>query len=158
MRGSDALLDWLGVPADLRFGRESALDADDEAPLRGLVLLDLPDFDSVEASHRVEVDRLLRLVDLVVWVMDPQKYADRVVHEQYLRQFARHRDVMVVVLNQADRLTRVDAERCLGDLRSLLDADGLVATLGAESIHGNINQAIEAQLTEDATIGAAAGV
>jgi len=47
------------------------------------------------------------------------------VHEQYLRQFARHRDVMVVVLNQADRLTRADAERCLGDLRSLLDADGL---------------------------------
>jgi hypothetical protein len=32
---------------------------------------------------------------------------------------------MVVVLNQADRLTRADAERCLGDLRSLLDADGL---------------------------------
>ena len=52
--------------------------------LRGLVLLDLPDFDSVEARHRLEVDRLLRLVDLVVWVLDPQKYADRVVHQQYL--------------------------------------------------------------------------
>ena len=51
------------------------------------------------------------------------------------------------------RLARVKPQ-----VRAVLDADGLVATLGAESIHGNINQAIEAQLTEDATIGAAAGV
>ena len=123
--GAGALLDWLGVPPSRRFVRESALDADDELALRGLVLLDLPDFDSVDASHRIEVDRLLRLVDLVVWVMDPQKYADKVVHEQYLRQFQRHREVMVVVLNQADRLTRADAERCVADLRRLLEADGL---------------------------------
>jgi GTP-binding protein EngB required for normal cell division len=123
--GAGPLLDWLGVPPSRRFMRESALDGDDMSALRGLVLLDLPDFDSVETSHRVEVDRLLRLVDLVVWVMDPQKYADKVVHEQYLQQFARHRDVMVVVLNQADRLTRADAERCVADLKRLLEADGL---------------------------------
>jgi GTP-binding protein EngB required for normal cell division len=123
--GAGPLLDWLGVPPSRRFVRESALDADDEQALRGLVLLDLPDFDSVDASHRIEVDRLLRLVDLVVWVMDPQKYADKVVHEQYLRQFQRHRDVMVVVLNQADRLTRADADRCVADLTRLLEADGL---------------------------------
>jgi hypothetical protein len=40
-----------------------------------------------EEEHRVEVDRLLDLVDLMVWVLDPQKYADKVVHERYLRQF-----------------------------------------------------------------------
>src|SRR5689334_16667947 len=77
------LLDWLGVPTGQRFSRESALDGDDEAALRGLVLLDLPDFDSVEEAHRLEVDRLLDLVDLMVWVLDPQKYADKVVHERY---------------------------------------------------------------------------
>jgi GTP-binding protein EngB required for normal cell division len=119
------VLDWLGVPPSRRFRRESALDGDDERALRGLILLDLPDFDSVENSHRVEVDRLLTLVDLVVWVLDPQKYADRMVHEQYLSRFARHRDVTVVVLNQADRLEPADAERCLDDLRRLLVADGL---------------------------------
>jgi anti-anti-sigma factor len=32
----------------------------------------------------------------------------------------------------------------------VLDADGMVATLGADSIHGNVDQAIEAQLAEDA--------
>ncbi|GAA3449303.1 GTPase [Dactylosporangium matsuzakiense] len=123
--GAGPLLDWLGVPPNRRFTRESALDGDDQAALRGLVLLDLPDFDSIEDRHRLEVDRLLRLVDLVVWVLDPQKYADRVVHQQYLTQFQRHRDVTVVVLNQADRLNRTDAERLLEDLRRLLDDDGL---------------------------------
>ena len=83
--GTADLLDWLDVPKPQRFARESALDADEQATLRGLVLLDLPDFDSIEAAHRPEVDRLLRLVDLVIWVTDPQKYADQVIHEQYLQ-------------------------------------------------------------------------
>jgi energy-coupling factor transporter ATP-binding protein EcfA2 len=119
------LLDWLGVPPAQRFVRESALDGDDEAALRGLVLLDLPDFDSIEESHRVEVDRLLGLVDLVVWVLDPQKYADNVVHHQYLARLRRYRDITVVVLNQADLLSPADAHRCVADLRNLLDADGM---------------------------------
>ena len=70
----------------------------------GLVLLDLPDFDSVEIAHRVEVDRLVRLVDLLVWVVDPQKYADAALHERYLRPLAGHAAVMLVVLNQVDLL------------------------------------------------------
>jgi hypothetical protein len=119
------LLDWLGVPKGHRFRRESALDGDDEAGLRGLVLLDLPDFDSVEESHRIEVDRLLELVDAVVWVLDPQKYADKVVHRQYLARFAEHRDVTVVLLNQADRLGPADATRVRDDLVRLLENDGL---------------------------------
>jgi len=123
--GARDLLDWLVVPPTRRFRRESALDADDERTLRGLVLLDLPDFDSVDEAHRLEVDRLLGLVDLVVWVLDPQKYADRVVHERYLAQFRNHRDVTVVVLNQADLLGPADTDKCLDDLRNLLVRDGL---------------------------------
>ncbi|MBO4207737.1 GTPase [Micromonospora echinofusca] len=125
LAGATKLLDWIGVLPRHRFVRESALDADDESALHGLILLDLPDFDSVERSHRLEVDRLLGLVDLVVWVVDPQKYADRVVHESYLRQFHRHRDVTVVVLNQADRLSPTELPRVLADLRRLLDGDRL---------------------------------
>ncbi|MEU4834428.1 GTPase [Streptosporangium sp. NPDC023615] len=100
-----------------------AFGTDGEAA--GLILLDLPDHDSIEPSHRMEVDRLVELVDLLVWVLDPQKYADAAVHERYLRPLARHRDVMVVVLNQIDRLSPAAAERCLKDLRRLLDEDGL---------------------------------
>jgi GTP-binding protein EngB required for normal cell division len=123
--GATKLLDWIGVLPRHRFIRESALDGEDEAALRGLVLLDLPDFDSVERAHRMEVDRLLGLVDLVVWVVDPQKYADKLVHRTYLKQFHRHRDVTVVVLNQADRLSPADVDRVIKDLSGLLERDGL---------------------------------
>jgi energy-coupling factor transporter ATP-binding protein EcfA2 len=147
------LLDWLDIPPRLRFSRESALDAEDEAALRGLVLLDLPDFDSLEATHRAEADRLLDLVDLVVWVTDPQKYADQVIHERYLRTFHGHRDSTLVVLNQADRLSTVDVTRCVDDLLRLLDADGLAGVpvlptvavngpLGVAALRGELEKAV----------------
>jgi GTP-binding protein EngB required for normal cell division len=123
---ANRLLDWIGVLPRQRFIRESALDGDDEAALRGLVLLDLPDFDSVERGHRLEVDRLLGLVDQVVWVVDPQKYGDRILHNAYLRQFRAHGDITIVVLNQADRLSTADTEVVLADLKRLLEEDGLV--------------------------------
>jgi GTP-binding protein EngB required for normal cell division len=123
--GAGELLDWLGIPRRHQTARESALDADTQAELRGLALLDLPDHDSTELSHRLEVDRLVELVDMLVWVLDPQKYADAAVHARYLRPLARHAGVIVVVLNQIDRLTQDEADQCIGDLRKLLDADGL---------------------------------
>jgi putative protein kinase ArgK-like GTPase of G3E family len=122
---ANQLLDWVGVLPRQRFIRESALDGDDEAALRGLVLLDLPDFDSIERSHRLEVDRLLGLVDQIVWVVDPQKYGDRILHQAYLTQFRSHADVTIVVLNQADRLSAGDTEIVLADLTRLLEEDGL---------------------------------
>jgi GTP-binding protein EngB required for normal cell division len=125
LEAANQLLDWVGVLPRQRFVRESALDGDDEVALRGLVLLDLPDFDSIERSHRLEVDRLLGLVDQVVWVVDPQKYGDRILHQAYLSQFQSHAGVTIVVLNQADRLSTQDTEVVLGDLKRLLAEDGL---------------------------------
>jgi hypothetical protein len=61
----------------------------------------------------------------MVWVLDPQKYADAAVHDRYLSRFAGHADVMLIVFSQADRLSASDRQRCLGDLRGLLTADGL---------------------------------
>ena len=105
-----------------------------------MVLLDLPDHDSTELSHRLEVDRLVQLVDVLVWVVDPQKYADAALHDRYLRPLASHADVMMVVLNQADRLTEADRERCLADLRRLLAAEELpsvpVLAASAETGYG----------------------
>ncbi|MEU5877804.1 YfjP family GTPase [Spirillospora sp. NPDC047279] len=120
--GAGPLLDWLDVPR--RHTVEAGTDerADE---LGGLVLLDLPDHDSIETAHRLEVDRLVAVVDMLVWVLDPQKYADAAVHERYLRPLSRHKDVMVVVLNQVDRLPEPAVARCLDDLRGLLEADGL---------------------------------
>ncbi|MGN6301726.1 MAG: GTPase [Angustibacter sp.] len=122
--GADALLEWLGVPRQHRVSRESALDAGDD-DLHGLVLLDLPDHDSTEVAHRLEVDRLVELVDVLVWVTDPQKYADAAMHRRYLARLAGHDAVVVVVLNHADRLGPKELIACLRDLERLLAADGL---------------------------------
>lgn len=122
---ADELLDWLGVSSRRRFTRESALDANDEAGLRGMILLDLPDVDSVEPKHRVEVDRLLHLVDVVVWICDPQKYGDQLVHEGYLRQLASQRSGLIVALNQTDRLQPAHLPKVGADLRQILDEGGL---------------------------------
>ncbi|MET9065144.1 GTPase family protein [Streptosporangium sandarakinum] len=127
--GAGPLLDWLEISRRHEVDAGASDDAvtggwaSGEVP--GLVLLDLPDHDSIEAAHRLEVDRLVELVDLLVWVLDPQKYADAAVHDRYLRPLSRHRDVTVVVLNQIDRLSPAAVERCLKDLRRLLDDDGL---------------------------------
>ncbi|WP_327089108.1 50S ribosome-binding GTPase [Nonomuraea sp. NBC_01738] len=140
--GSEALLDWLEVPR-----RHVVADGDD---LSGLILLDLPDHDSIETSHRLEVDRLVEVVDLLVWVVDPQKYADAALHERYLRPLARHRDVMLIVLNQIDRLPPTAVERCLADLRRLLEEDGLggVPVLAVSARTGEGVPALHGQLAD----------
>jgi energy-coupling factor transporter ATP-binding protein EcfA2 len=148
-----ALLDWLMVPPARRHLPHGDPAADGD--LSGLVLLDLPDFDSVVSAHRAEADRLLGLADLIVWVLDPQKYADSVVHQRYLRTFHRLREVTVVDLNQADRLSPADAERCLADLRRLLEADGLagvpvlasstVAEPGTTALRTELGRAVAAR-------------
>ena len=120
------LLDWLEVPRRHVLGATGGSAADGAAAdLDGLVLLDLPDVDSVAREHRLAADRLVELVDVLVWVLDPQKYADAALHDRYLAPLARHADVMAVVLNQVDRLSPEAAEGCLADLRRLLRDDGL---------------------------------
>ncbi len=121
--GAAALIDRLGIPGRLR--RRPLQSPEAEAQLRGLVLVDLPDHDSAAVQHREQVDRILKLVDAVIWVVDPEKYADAVLHERYLRPMAGHAEVMFVVLNQVDRLPGEAADQVLDDLRRLLDEDGV---------------------------------
>ncbi|WP_234433312.1 YfjP family GTPase, partial [Streptomyces sp. NRRL WC-3549] len=123
--GAAGLLDRLAIPGRLR--RRPVLGgAQAEDSLQGLVLVDLPDHDSAATGHRDEVDRVLALVDAVIWVVDPEKYADAALHERYLRPLAGHAEVTFVVLNQIDRLPGEAADLVLDDLRRLLDEDGMV--------------------------------
>jgi GTP-binding protein EngB required for normal cell division len=124
MQGAAPLLDWLGVQRRHRYARASVLDSG-ESDLDGLILLDLPDHDSVVTASMAAVDRLSRLADMVVWVLDPQKYADAAVHNRYLIPLAGHAEVFTVVLNQVDTLSAQQARDCEEDLRRLLDAEGL---------------------------------
>ena len=126
--GATELLEWLGIPARHQVMRDSMLDSGPaDTSLDGVVLLDLPDHDSTEVSHHLEVDRLVRLADLLVWVLDPQKYADAAVHDRYLAPLASHQDVMVVVLNHVDTVPAGQRDQMLADIRRLLDVDGLTA-------------------------------
>ncbi len=127
MEGAAPLLDWLGVQRRHRYARASALD-EGEASLTGMLLLDLPDHDSVVTGSAALVDRLVKLADMLVWVLDPLKYADASVHRRYLVPLAGHAAVTTVVLNQVDTLSRDQAADCESDLRRLLDAEGLTET------------------------------
>lgn len=112
------LLDWLQVSRRHRVhGADGAFD--------DLVLLDLPDHDSTERAHATEVERLVKVVDQIIWVVDPQKYADAALHDGFLRPMAGYQRVLHVALNQVDKLDLPELEQCYKDLRLILDAEGL---------------------------------
>jgi GTP-binding protein EngB required for normal cell division len=106
------MLDELGI------GRRAVNET-----LPGVVLVDLPDLDSIAAWHRRTVEHLLPRVDAVVWVFDPIKYHDPVVHQEFLRALAGYGDQFTFVLNKIDRLG-AEAEAVRADLVAILIDDG----------------------------------
>lgn len=138
--GADRLLDWLKIPR-----RHVATNPE----LDGLVLLDLPDHDSTAEAHRAEVDRLVEVVDVFLWVLDPQKYADAALHDGYLRRFAHHGAVTLVALNQIDRLDAAERSACVDHLRHLLGDDGLTGAriLQTSTTTGEGIDAVRRELT-----------
>jgi energy-coupling factor transporter ATP-binding protein EcfA2 len=112
--GLEALLDRLGI--------ERRVAA---SPFPWLALIDLPDTDSVYPDHRVTVDRLLPEADLMVWVLDPEKYRDRLLHDSYLRPLLAYQDRFRFVLNQIDRIRQADVEKVRSDLAGALRSDGV---------------------------------
>ena len=132
--GSEPLLDWLEVRSRHHAGPVDGF-ADEET---GLILLDLPDFDSTRAANRRIVQRLVGMVDVLVWVLDPQKYADASVHNDFLAPLAAHAAITLVVLNQTDRLPERDVRPVLDSLKGILARDGLgqVQVLAASAVTG----------------------
>ncbi len=94
--------------------------------LPGLALVDLPDHDSVVGAHRATVEALLPEVDGVIWVLDPEKYRDPVLHDDILGPLTDYQDQFLFVLNQADRLAG-DADDVAADVRAALRDTGLEA-------------------------------
>ncbi|MBS42724.1 MAG: ABC transporter [Nocardioides sp.] len=154
--GAEELLEWLGIPPRHQTMRDSMLDGDQaQRELDGVVLLDLPDHDSTEVAHHLEVDRLVELADLLVWVLDPQKYADAAIHDRYLAPLRSHSGVMVVVLNHVDTVPEDRRQSMVDDVRRLLDLDGLTDVpvfpisarhgLGVDDLRGEIASRVEAK-------------
>jgi energy-coupling factor transporter ATP-binding protein EcfA2 len=144
--GSEPLLDWLDVAQ--RHHAAAVPGFADETT--GLILLDLPDFDSTRAANREIVQRMVGLVDVLVWVLDPQKYADAAVHNDFLAPLATHGAVTLVVLNQLDRLPPADVGPVLESLKGILSRDGLgrVQVLGASALLGTGVDKVRAAIRE----------
>lgn len=107
------LLDELGI--ERRVGHSQSLP---------VALVDLPDYDSIEFGHREAVERLIRRVDAIIWVLDPQKYADRSLHRRYLIPLVGYADQFLFVLNQVDRLDDAGRQAVLADLMRRLSEEG----------------------------------
>lgn len=156
------LLDWLEIEQRHIVGADDRLD--------GLVLLDVPDHDSVQVSNRLEMERIAEHCDLMIWVTDPEKYADAALHS-YLSTLSGHDAVMILVLNKADQLDPASLESCRVDLARLATNDGvsdptvlaLSATTGAgvDQLIARIgaaiaaNEAVAARLAADVSAASA---
>ena len=66
-------------------------------------------------------DTIVKLADLLVWVLDPQKYADAAVHDRYLAPLAGHAEVMLIVLNHIDTVPADRRPAMIADVRRLLE-------------------------------------
>jgi len=144
-RSARRLLARLGV-GDVRLH-----DAPD---YRDVVLVDLPDIDSLSADHRRRVEEILPRVDAVAWVTDPEKYADALLHDDFLARWLPRLGRQVVILNKVDRLDEGAVGRVLDDLArrvGVLRGERRVRVLPASARGGRDGiRSVEAWLRESA--------
>ena len=94
--------------------------------LTKIVMLDFPDFDSAEQSHREILSKHLQFLDVLLIVVDDVKYADRRLYD-LISELDHSRTNLFVIFNKIDRLRDRYGERTpeiireiLGDLREKL--------------------------------------
>lgn len=104
------------------------------AGMRNLVLVDLPDFDSLFTEHCAQVRRITAVLDGIIWITTPKKIGDlRAITE--VRQVLKARTNFVYVVNkidwligQSDQPPRRELDRCRDALRDQIEqcdpADG----------------------------------
>lgn len=112
--GLSDLLDRLGIHDRVEHDR-----------FPGLALLDVTDIDSVEPDHRSRVEALLPEVDGVIWVLDPEKYGDPLLHRDFVAPLADSADQFLFVLNQIDRLEPPQRTAVSRHLHETLAVDGI---------------------------------
>lgn len=107
------LLDTLGIA----YRRE-------HAAFTRTAIIDLPDIDSIADWHRERVEDLVPRVDGVIWLFDPDKYRDPIVHDEFLSKLAVHKSQFIFALNKIDKLRADDLQTVRQDLIDTLVADG----------------------------------
>ena len=99
--------------------------------MRGLVLVDLPDFDSLYEDHVEQVRRIATALDGIIWVTTPKKIGDlRAIRE--IRRVLKDRGNFVYVLNKVDWLLSQVAGPPLAELeRAATALQGQIGESGA---------------------------
>ena len=137
------LLGWLGVARWV------------EAP-RGLpgdtVVIDMPDIDSVESSHAEIAEHLASRVDALVVVVNPQKYADARLHDEWLARLHSSHASVTVVLTHIDTVVAAERDSIERDLRRLLSERGMkdATVVSVSSTTGEGVQTLVKHLSKEA--------
>lgn len=118
-RAPRELLGWLGVARRVEAPR--ALPGD-------TVVIDMPDIDSIETGHADIAERLALRVDALVVVVNPQKYADARLHDEWLARLRSSHASVTVVLTHIDTVGAAEREAIERDLRRLLCERGMEDT------------------------------
>jgi hypothetical protein len=105
--------DWVAKLSPL----EGEVKAHAEAAWRDLVLIDTPDFDSVERSNRRQAERVFHEADVFLFITDTQKYADLATWE-YLERILGEGKPAFIVLN------KVNGDTAARDFFARLDRRG----------------------------------
>jgi GTPase SAR1 family protein len=92
----------------------------DHDAIRDLVLFDLPDFDSVLPQNRHRVLLFLNQLDVICWLVSPEKYADQVFYDM-VRLSPQNPENFVFVLNKIDLFMDDDGVLNEGELEGLLE-------------------------------------
>ena len=88
------------LPEQLPLAKINISQHDDEAK-RNIVWIDMPDFDSTEQSNKQLVLQWLPYIDVLIYVVSPERYRDEKAWRLLLNEGARH--AWLFVFNQWDR-------------------------------------------------------
>lgn len=92
--------------------------------MSGVALIDLPDVDSVVPTHRATAERVMARVDGLLWVLDPEKYHDALIHHDFLAPLSPYAGQTAFVLNKIDLLGPQDFPRVVADVATALAGAG----------------------------------
>ncbi len=127
-RYQDGFLTGYGTAGDAR--HRLRIVTGDDALLKGVTVLDAPDFDSVVEGQREMVEDLLAIADLTVFVTSAQRYADAVPWE-FLERTRRRRLPILFVLN---RLPAAGADQVVEDYLGRLSEGRILGRSDADTI------------------------
>ncbi|MCE9584761.1 MAG: GTPase domain-containing protein [Planctomycetes bacterium] len=104
--------------------------AHEDAALASVVLVDAPDYDSVERENRKVAEDLYRVADLLIFVVNPAKYADEETWKGIRRAKADGK-ACAFVFNRAE-----PDDPALADFRRLLEGSEVVELPRDPAAHG----------------------